>query len=131
MDTIDIFFGVGLLLPVGCLIRGVIKSYKEDKRKENTPIYVYKYTYKVYLSDGSRYEKLANLYVNYDFNDFVKLDILHKGGLKINGSLVVNTEQIVKVELINMIHKQIRPILNEFGIDRIYNDKEVEEREFE
>ena len=129
MDKIDIFFGVGLLLPVGCLIRGVIKSYKEDKRKENTPIYVYKYIYKVYLSDGSRYEKLANLYVNYDFNDFVKWDILHNGSLRINKDLVLNTDQIVKVELVDRIHKRIKPILNKYGIDEVYTDKEVEERE--
>ena len=129
MESVDICLGIVLILSIGYLIWIGIKQHKENNRIENTPIDVYKYKYKVYLSDGSYYEKLANLYVNYSFDNFVKWDILYKDGFRINKSLILNTEQIVKVELVYMIHKRIKPILNDFGIDRVYNDKEVEERE--
>lgn len=129
MEVVDICFGLAIVISVGYLIWLGVKNHKENKRIENTPIDVYKYKYRVYLSDGSYYEKLANLYVNYSFDYFVKWNVLYKVSLRVNDSLVLNTKQIARVELIDMIHKSIKPILNEFGIDRIYNDKEVEERE--
>lgn len=129
VNIVDVCLISAIIISVGYLIWLGVKQHKEDKRIENTPIDIYKYKYNVYLSDGSCYEKLANLYVVYDFDDFVKWDILYKNNLRINKTLVLNTEQIVKVELVDRIHKRIKPILNKFGIDRVYTDKEVKERE--
>lgn len=129
MDVVDIFFGLALMVSIGYLIWLGVKDSAETKRLENTPIDVYKYTYKIYLRDGSYYEKLANFYVNYSFCDFVKWDIFYKDSLKINNSLVVNTNQIIKIELVEAKHKSIKPILNHFGVDSVYTDEEVLERE--
>lgn len=106
---------------------GVKDKRKTDKIK-NTPIDVYRYRYKVYLNDGSFYEKLANLYVTYSFDDFVKTDILWKDTLKYNGSLSINTKNITKVECIKTIHNRVKPILSDFGVDKVYTEEEVLER---
>lgn len=129
MDMVDIFFGLTLIVSIGYLIWLGVKESMETKRLENTPIDVYKYTYKIYLRDGSHYEKVVNFYVNYSFYDFVKWDIFHKDSLKINNSLVINTNQIIKIELVEAKHKSIKPILNHFGVDSVYTDEEVLERE--
>lgn len=105
------------------------KDQKKTKILENTPIDVYKYMYKVYLNDGNSYEKSANLYVTYSFDNFVKIDILWQDTLKYNDSLSINTENIAKVECIETIHYRIKPTLNDFGIDRVYTEEEVLERE--
>lgn len=105
------------------------KDQKKTKILENTPIDVYKYMYKVYLNDGNSYEKSANLYVTYSFDNFVKIDILWQDTLKYNDSLSINTENIAKVECIETIHYRIKPTLNDFGIDKVYTEEEVLERE--
>lgn len=109
------------------VIMGVKDKRKTDKIK-NTPIDVYRYRYKVYLNDGSFYEKLANLYVTYSFDDFVKTDILWKDTLKYNDSLSINTKNITKVECIKTIHNRVKPILSDFGVDKVYTEEEVLER---
>lgn len=104
------------------------KDQKKTKILENTPIDVYRYMYKIYLNDGSCYEKLANLYVTYSFDDFVKIDILWQDTLKYNDSLSINTENIAKVECIKIIHNRVKPILSDFGVDKVYTEEEVLER---
>lgn len=129
MNILDLVFGAGLALSVGYLIRGAIKSFKEDEVLENTPIDVYRYYYRVCLSNGENYEKTANLYVNYSFEKFVKCDILYKDTLRISESKILNTQQIVKAELLSATCKKIKPIVTEYGIYSVYTDKEIEERE--
>ena len=121
-----------LIIALAGLVYLVIMWFKDKKKTKilaNTPIDVYRYMYKVYLNDGNFYEKLANLYVTYSFDDFVKIDILWQDTLKYNDSLSINTENITKVEHIKTIHNSIKPILNDFGIDRVYTEEEVLERE--
>lgn len=111
------------------LVIVVIKEKRKTDKIKNTPIDVYRYRYKVYLNDGSCYEKLANVYVIYSFDTFVKTDILWKDTLKYNDFLSINTKNITKVECIKIIHNRVKPILSDFGIDRVYTEEEVLQRE--
>lgn len=111
------------------LVIAVLKEERKTDKIKNTSIDVYRYMYKIYLTDGSCYEKLANLYVTYSFDDFVKIDILWQDTLKYNDSLSINTENVTKVECVKTIHSRIKPVLNDFGIDRVYTEEEVLERE--
>lgn len=110
------------------LVIVVIKEKRKTDKMKNTPIDVYRYMYEIYLNDGSCYEKLANLYVIYSFDDFVKTDILWKDTLKYNDSLSINTKNITKVECVKTIHNRVKPILSDFGVDKIYTEEEVLER---
>ncbi|MDU3410010.1 hypothetical protein [Clostridium sp.] len=110
------------------LVIVVIKEKRKTDKMKNTPIDVYRYMYNIYLNDGSFYEKLANVYVIYSFDTFVKTDILWKDTLKYNDFLSINTKNITKVECIKIIHNRVKPILSDFGVDKVYTEEEVLER---
>lgn len=123
-----------LIIALSIIVYLVTMCFKDQKKTrilKNTPIDVYRYMYNIYLNDGSFYEKLANVYVTYSFDTFVKTDILWKDTLKYNDSLSINTKNITKVECIKTIHNRVKPILSDFGVDKVYTEEEVLERKVE
>lgn len=109
------------------------KKRKELERLITTPIEVHRFTYKIYLNDGSSYIKLAKGYARYSFDSFVKYDILGYETLKLKEDLSINTDGITKVEMLEKETKTIKPIIKKFHTERwvedLYTHEEVLERE--
>lgn len=129
MELIDICFGTVIVISVVYLILLGVKQRKEDKRIKSMPIDIFRYTYKVYLNDGSDYIRTSVGWFTFGFEEFVKRCILTDRTLRINNELVVNTENISKFELIEIDLESIKPILEdcvgEKFIREIYFPEEV------
>lgn len=117
------------LLCIMCYILDFINRRKENKRLENTPIEVYRYTYKVYLNDGTEYQRNSVGWFAFDFDNFIHRCILTDDTLRVNKTIVVNVENITRFELIETQKETIKPILEshvgEKFIREVYYPEEV------
>lgn len=135
MDSIVILYFLLMIIFIWIIIE--IKDKRNKNREftelQNTPIEVYRYTYRVYLNDGSNYLRLANGFCIVDFKEFVEHVVLKGEPLEIANTLVINIASITKAELVSKETKIIKPKVNKcynsFYLSKGYSVKEVLERE--
>ena len=117
------------ILCIACYILEFIKKKKENKILESTPIEVHRYTYKVYLNDGTEYQRDSIGWFVFDFDNFVKRCILCDDTLRVDKTTVVSVENISRFELIETNKETIRPILESYVgekfVREIYYPEEV------
>ena len=137
MDYIDKFFLVLFILGiVACFVCSYYDSKKEKKEKEkleNTPIEVYKYSFDITMTNNEKFQMTSGYWVTYNFRRYAEDNIFNNDSIKVDNE-ILNPQNIVEVEFIGVEKKFIKPIVNrffggEFSIERIYNNKEVKERE--
>lgn len=137
MDSIYMLWLIPIIILIWIVITMVDKKKekKELEELQNTPIEVYRYTYKVYSNDGNNYTKLANAFCSIGFDEFIERILLNDTTLEINEELILNTENITKAELISKETKIIKPRVNRgydsFYLSKGYSVEEVKEREVE
>lgn len=124
-----------LISIIACFMASRYDRKKEEKmikRLKETPVEVYRYTYKVYLNDGSNYLRTSVGWFTFSFEEFIKRCILSDDTLRIHNEIIVNTENISKFELIEVDLERIKPILRKCYrstiVKEIYYPEEVVHR---
>lgn len=116
MDSVYILYLIPIIIVIWIIIvmRDKKKQKQEFKELQNTPIEVYRYTYKVYLNDGSNYIRTSIGWFAFNFEKFIKRCILVDDTLRIDNKIVVNTENISKFEVVKIESEIINPIMERF-----------------